>query len=165
MAGWNDLNQKQKNFVENILKGMNQQKAYMEAGYQSTGNAARVNACRLMKDERVQHALAERRSNRARRTKSQLTTLLTHALSVYHDILKKKDISKEEITELKLKLDTAKDIFDRCELGKLDTEINVTQVSNQDKLEISESRDRLKEVYEELEQEELEQEGETYNKE
>ena len=154
------LNSRQKNFVENILKGMSQQRAYEEAGYNSTGNAARVQASRMMGKPKVQEALKERRSNRARRTKSQLTTLLTHALSVYHDILKKKDISKEEITELKLKLDTAKDIFDRCELGKLDTEINVTQVSNQDKLEISESRDRLKEVYEELEQE-----GETYSKE
>ena len=149
MAGWKDLNQKQRNFVENILKGMNQKKAYMEAGYQSTGNGAKVNACRLMKDERVQHALAERRSSRARRTKSQLTTLLTHALSVYNDILKKKDISKEEITELKLKLDTAKDIFDRCELGKPDTEINVTQVSNQEE----QVKNALKEIKENLQEE------------
>ncbi len=109
MPGWDDLNQKQKNFVENILKGMNQQTAYEKAGYNSTGNAARVNACRLMKDERVQQALAERRSNRARRTKSQLTTLLTHALKTYQDILTKENISNEDRRKLKLKLDTAKE--------------------------------------------------------
>jgi len=146
------LNQKQRNYIDNLLRGMSQKKAYEEAGYKATGDSAKAGATRLMSKPKVIKELKRRRENRTRRTKSQLTTLLTRSLKTYKDILEKEDISEEERRQLKLKLDTAKDIFDRCNMGSPDTEINIENVQEEN------SRDKLKEIYQDLEKQEKKKE-------
>jgi hypothetical protein len=51
----------QQRFVNNLLSGMHQDEAYVEAGYRARGAAARVNASRLLTKANVRTALAEGR--------------------------------------------------------------------------------------------------------
>jgi hypothetical protein len=54
---------KQERFVENyITNGGNSAKAYRDAGYKSTQFAAEANASRLLSNDRVSRAIAERRA-------------------------------------------------------------------------------------------------------
>ncbi len=140
-----DLNQRQRNFVDNLMKGMSQKKAYIEAGYKSRGNAAEVNASKLIRKPKVQKELQDRRKDRIISSKSRLAKLLNRAIKTHVDILENKEsLSDEEVKELRLKLKSAKDILDRCEIGGKDTEINIENVQNQ-----GESIDSLLEKVEE----------------
>lgn len=130
----NKLNPRQKNFVDNLLKGMTQTKAYEEAGYKATGSSARVNASKLIKKQKVQEELESRRKNRIRAVKTQIAKLLSGALKTHSDILtldNVSDLDKDEFKKLKLKLKSAKDVLDRCNIGSKETKIEVNQKQEQ----------------------------------
>lgn len=59
------LNERQRRFADNVLKGMSQTEAYIEAGYKSRGNAAETNAARLIGNDKVAAYLADRREKLA----------------------------------------------------------------------------------------------------
>lgn len=61
----NELNERQRRFADNVLRGMTQEEAYIAAGYKSKGAAARKNASRLMTNEDVQAYLNDRRAELA----------------------------------------------------------------------------------------------------
>jgi hypothetical protein len=54
----------QRRFVNNLLQGMHQDQAYIEAGYKARGAAARANASRLLTNDNVKKAIeaAQRRA-------------------------------------------------------------------------------------------------------
>lgn len=54
------LNDKQARFVAEYLKDMNATAAYKRAGYTAKGNAAEVNAARLLRNAQVQSEVAKR---------------------------------------------------------------------------------------------------------
>jgi len=56
-----ELTFKQQRFVDGLLMGLNQEDAYVQAGYKARGAAARVNASRLLARNDVSLALQERR--------------------------------------------------------------------------------------------------------
>ncbi len=57
--GQGDLTERQKAFVREYLVDMNATAAYKRAGYRATGNAAEVNASRLLRNAQVQTAIRE----------------------------------------------------------------------------------------------------------
>ena len=144
------LNTRQRNFVENILRGMNQKKAYIEAGYESRGNSAEVNASKLIRKPKVQEKLKQRRQERVIATKSQIAKLLSGALKTHSDIQKIKnlsELSENERKNLKLKLQSAKDILDRCKIGKEEkTQVNIAQKF--EGMSIEEKEKKLEEIVE-----------------
>lgn len=54
------LTNKQMNFVNEYMKDMNATAAYRRAGYRAKGNAAEVNASRLLSNAKVQAEIAKR---------------------------------------------------------------------------------------------------------
>ncbi|RWG82877.1 MAG: Terminase small subunit [Mesorhizobium sp.] len=60
-------NARHENFVQNIIEGMPASRAYILAGYQARGNAAEVNAARLLRNAQVASRIAELRARQARR--------------------------------------------------------------------------------------------------
>lgn len=55
-------------FVDEYLKDLNGSQAYIRAGYKARGNSAEVNASRLLRNAKVQAAIAERMKAREQRT-------------------------------------------------------------------------------------------------
>ena len=115
-----DLNSRQRKFVDNLFRGMSQKEAYMEAGYESTGNAAESYASQLLRNPKVQRELENRHKERVTAVKGQLAHLLQGALDSYLNILECEDMSKEKARKLNLKFKVSKDILDRCGLIKGD---------------------------------------------
>lgn len=62
------MNAKQRRFVEEYLIDLNATAAYRRAGYEATGNAAEVNAARLLRNAKVAAAVAEAQQRRSVRT-------------------------------------------------------------------------------------------------
>lgn len=62
------LTPKQSLFVDEYLIDLNATAAYKRAGYKAKGNAAEVNAARLLRNAKVQEALNERMKERQQRT-------------------------------------------------------------------------------------------------
>jgi phage terminase small subunit len=62
------MNPKQKRFVEEYLIDLNATAAYRRAGYTAKGNAAEVNAARLLRNAKVQKAVTEAQEKRSERT-------------------------------------------------------------------------------------------------
>lgn len=62
------LNAKQKRFVEEYLVDFNGSAAYQRAGYAARGNAAEVNAARLLRNAQVQQAIAAGQAALSERT-------------------------------------------------------------------------------------------------
>lgn len=62
------LTPKQQRFIEEYLIDLNASAAYQRAGYQARGNAAEVNASRLLRNAQVQAAIRAAQAARARRT-------------------------------------------------------------------------------------------------
>ena len=62
------LTPKQKRFVEEYLIDLNATAAFRRAGYVATGNAAEVNASRLLRNAKVATAIAQAQSKRSVRT-------------------------------------------------------------------------------------------------
>lgn len=58
----------QKRFVEEYLIDLNATAAYRRAGYSATGNAAEVNAARLLRNAKVTEAIAKAQAKRSERT-------------------------------------------------------------------------------------------------
>lgn len=63
------LNARQQRFVEEYLVDLNATAAYRRAGYTATGNAAEVNAARLLRHAQVQIAIGAAQAQRVERTK------------------------------------------------------------------------------------------------
>ena len=59
---------KQQRFVEEYLIDLNATAAYRRAGYAAKGNAAEVNAARLLRNAQVQEAIVEAQAKRSERT-------------------------------------------------------------------------------------------------
>lgn len=62
------MNAKQKRFVEEYLIDLNATAAYRRAGYTAKGNAAEVNAARLLRNAKVQQAITLAQAARSDRT-------------------------------------------------------------------------------------------------
>lgn len=62
------MNDRQRRFVEEYLVDLNATAAYRRAGYKAKGNAAEVNAARLLRNAQVQSAIAEAKARRSKRT-------------------------------------------------------------------------------------------------
>lgn len=56
----NDLNIKQKRFADYYIETGNATTSYLRAGYEAEGNAAEVNASRLLRNAKVQEYINER---------------------------------------------------------------------------------------------------------
>lgn len=63
-----ELTAKQERFVSEYLKDLNATAAYRRAGYSARGNAAEVNAARLLRNAQVSAAIAEAMKERSERT-------------------------------------------------------------------------------------------------
>jgi len=63
-----DLNQRQNAFVWGIIDGKSAKEAYIQAGYSARGNSAETKASRLVRNGKVQEALACAREEIAERT-------------------------------------------------------------------------------------------------
>lgn len=63
------LNVRQQRFVEEYLVDLNATAAYRRAGYTATGNAAEVNAARLLRHAQVQIAIGAAQAERLERTR------------------------------------------------------------------------------------------------
>ena len=63
------MNPKQRRFVEQYLIDLNATAAYRRAGYTAKGNAAEVNAARLLRNAKVQAAITEAQAERSKRTR------------------------------------------------------------------------------------------------
>ncbi len=61
-------NARHERFAQNIAKGMNATEAYREAGYTAKGNAAEVNASKLLRHAKVRARIAELQNKAAERT-------------------------------------------------------------------------------------------------
>lgn len=59
---------KQQRFAEEYLIDLNATAAYRRAGYAAKGNAAEVNAARLLRNAQVQAAVSEAQAERSRKT-------------------------------------------------------------------------------------------------
>ncbi len=70
------LTPKQAAFVREYLKDLNASAAYKRAGYRATGNAAEVNAARLLRNAQVQAAIQSAMDARAKRTEIQADRVL-----------------------------------------------------------------------------------------
>ncbi len=53
------LNPRQQKFVQEYVFDYNAKQAYIRAGYQTKGNAAEANACKLLRSDRVKRAIKE----------------------------------------------------------------------------------------------------------
>lgn len=62
------LTARQSRFVDEYLKDLNAAQAYQRAGYKAKGNAAEVNAVRLLRNAQVEEAIQERMDRRSERT-------------------------------------------------------------------------------------------------
>ena len=60
------LNIRQRKFIQNLVDGMSQVKAYMEAGYEGEYNTAKVNASRLLTNANIQEGFEKKRNERER---------------------------------------------------------------------------------------------------
>ena len=65
MSAYEDLSERQRQFVEAYLVSGNASEAYTEAGYKGRGATARVNASRMLTNANIQDALTERRAQLA----------------------------------------------------------------------------------------------------
>ncbi|CAB5162394.1 Terminase small subunit [uncultured Caudovirales phage] len=71
-----ELTLKQQRFVEEYLVDLNATAAYKRAGYVAKGNAAEVNAARLLRNAQVQAAVTAAKAERSERTKVDADWLL-----------------------------------------------------------------------------------------
>jgi len=62
------LTPKQSRFVEEYLLDLNGSAAYKRAGYKATGNAAEVQAHRLLRNPKVEEVIQQRMGERSERT-------------------------------------------------------------------------------------------------
>lgn len=72
-----DLSAKQERFVAEYLIDLNGAAAYRRAGYVATGNAAETGAARLLRNAKVQAAVAAAKAERSEATKIDANWLLT----------------------------------------------------------------------------------------
>ena len=70
------LNTRQERFAEGLVEGLSQSRAYIEAGYTARGNAAEVEASKMVRLPKVAARIAELRANAARRSEVTVDSLV-----------------------------------------------------------------------------------------
>lgn len=81
-AGAVELTPKQARFVEEYLKDLNATQAYKRAGYTAKGNAAEVNAARLLSNAKVQRFIQERMQERSQQTQIDTNYVLNRLVEI-----------------------------------------------------------------------------------
>lgn len=74
---------KQQRFVEEYLVDLNATAAYRRAGYAAKGNAAEVNAARLLRNAQVQAAISAAQTKRSEETRIDAAYVLRQAVKLH----------------------------------------------------------------------------------
>jgi len=130
----NKLNIRQLKFIDGLLEGKNQTRAYINAGYDvKDETVAKVNASRLLTNANIQEELQRRLDDLKTRNRLRLYRISELALSKLVSILESdenieiiegKKVFTKDTYLIKIKADLIKDILDRVGL-KLAEEYNV----------------------------------------
>ena len=128
----NKLNIRQLKFIDGLLEGKTQKKAYIDAGYETKDdNVAMVNASQLLRNPKVQEELDRRIEDLKSRNKLRLYRISEAALQRLVSILQ----SDEKIADSNVKADLIKYVLDGVGLkpveehnlnvkGKLETNLS-----------------------------------------
>ena len=83
------LNQKQRKFVLNLMRGMSQTRAYTEAGYQAkNADIAAANASRLIRNEKVKQFWEQKKKEEQEIVASHIVSLSREAAMVIQDLMR-----------------------------------------------------------------------------
>ena len=127
-----ELNIRQLKFIDGLLEGMTQKKAYIDAGYETKDdNVAMVNASQLLRNPKVEEELDRRIEDLKSRNKLRLYRISEAALQRLVSILQ----SDEKIADSYVKADLIKYVLDGVGLkpveehnlnvkGKLETNLS-----------------------------------------
>jgi len=133
----NKLNIRQLKFIDGLLEGKTQKKAYIDAGYEvKDDNVAMVNASQLLRNPKVQEELDRRIEDLKSRNKLRLYRISEAALQRLVSILQ----SDEKIADSNVKADLIKYVLDGVGLkpaeehnlnvkGKLETNLSEEQMN------------------------------------
>jgi phage terminase small subunit len=133
----NKLNIRQLKFIDGLLEGKTQKKAYIDAGYETKDdNVAMVNASQLLRNPKVQEELDRRIEDLKSRNKLRLYRISEAALQRLVSILQ----SDEKIADSNVKADLIKYVLDGVGLkpaeehnlnvkGKLETNLSEEQMN------------------------------------
>lgn len=137
-AGNQPLTLKQQRFVEEMLVDLNATAAYRRAGYAARGNAAEVNAARLLRNAQVARAVAKAlRERQARTAVTQDMVVSELAALAFLDVRRLFDADGKPIPVFQLDAATARDIqaLDVATNGNADVGLGkVTKLRFADKL-------------------------------
>ena len=105
----NELNVRQLKFIDGLMEGKTQKKAYIEAGYEvSDDNAAESNSSRLIRNDKVRKEIQKRLEDVNYRNKLRLYRVSEVAITKMVSILE----SDSEIADSKVKADLIKYILE-----------------------------------------------------
>ena len=133
----NKLNIRQLKFIDGLLEGKTQKKAYLDAGYEvKDDNVAMVNASQLLRNPKVEEELDRRIEDLKSRNKLRLYRISEAALQRLVSILQ----SDEKIADSNVKADLIKYVLDGVGLkpaeehnlnvkGKLETDLSEEQMN------------------------------------
>lgn len=133
----NKLNIRQLKFIDGLLEGKTQKKAYIDAGYETKDdNVAMVNASQLLRNPKVEEELDRRIEDLKSRNKLRLYRISEAALQRLVSILQ----SDEKIADSNVKADLIKYVLDGVGLkpaeehnlnvkGKLETDLSEEQMN------------------------------------
>ena len=133
----NKLNIRQLKFIDGLLEGKTQKKAYIDAGYETKDdNVAMVNASQLLRNPKVEEELDRRIEDLKSRNKLRLYRISEAALQRLVSILQ----SDEKIADSNVKADLIKYVLDGVGLkpaeehnlnvkGKLETNLSEEQMN------------------------------------
>jgi len=133
----NKLNIRQLKFIDGLLEGKTQKKAYIDAGYETKDdNVAMVNASQLLRNPKVEEELDRRIEDLKSRNKLRLYRISEAALQRLVSILQ----SDEKIADSYVKADLIKYVLDGVGLkpaeehnlnvkGKLETNLSEEQMN------------------------------------
>ena len=133
----NKLNIRQLKFIDGLLEGKTQKKAYIDAGYETKDdNVAMVNASQLLRNPKVQEELDRRIEDLKSRNKLRLYRISEAALQRLVSSLQ----SDEKIADSNVKADLIKYVLDGVGLkpaeehnlnvkGKLETNLSEEQMN------------------------------------
>ena len=133
----NKLNIRQLKFIDGLLEGKTQKKAYIDAGYEvKDDNVAMSNASQLLRNTKVQEELEKRIEDLKSRNKLRLYRISEAALQRLVSILQ----SDEKIADSNVKADLIKYVLDGVGLkpaeehnlnvkGKLETDLSEEQMN------------------------------------
>jgi phage terminase small subunit len=137
--GLNVMTPKQQRFVEEYLIDLNATAAYRRAGYTATGNAAEVNAARLLRNAKVAEAITAAQDSRSERTEITQDMVLRELAKIGFSDMRKllkwggtidgfDETAAEENGEVRLSVANLVQLFDSDELDD-DTAACVSEIS------------------------------------